>query len=258
MTSNIPGVDIWARDKGLSLQDALQNFLQVIVLKNISLESARFIGGTALVWAHGNPRFSEDIDFGGVTDPLALKKDIARSAREMKDWLGIPVKIQAPRQGKATWKLKGSLNPSQSIRLHVDTQSYPALTHFPALIRFPGISPFIVASVEIEEIMADKIIALARRRYLSGRDLFDLWFHWLKIPNREGHDQRVKNFLMRKLKQRGLAMKVFSDALESRLKNPALERSRLEWRRYLPAPFQKELVQKDILTHAGRLPEIIQ
>ncbi|EKD50135.1 MAG: hypothetical protein ACD_62C00642G0001, partial [uncultured bacterium] len=50
-------------ERGLSPHDALQAFLQFLVIKHHSFEPARFIGGTALVLGHGNPRFSEDIDF---------------------------------------------------------------------------------------------------------------------------------------------------------------------------------------------------
>jgi hypothetical protein len=32
-----------------------------LTLKNITLERARFIGGSALVWAHGNPRHPQPL-----------------------------------------------------------------------------------------------------------------------------------------------------------------------------------------------------
>lgn len=248
----------WAKERAISKQDALQNFLQVIALKNMTLEKARFIGGTALVLAHGNPRFSEDLDFGGVRRPWELQKDMERSAREIQDWLGAAVEIRRPKKGGTTWKLICAFGPSESLRLHIDTQPYRALTHFPALIRFPGIPPFVAASVELDEIMADKIMALAQRRYLGGRDLFDLWFHWLKSPDRDRRKARIRRLLLSKLKQRALRLDGLAGSLKERLGlRPTLDRARQEWRRYLPDSFQKESLYKDILSQAGRIREII-
>src|SRR3989338_11101342 len=91
-------IEQYARERGLSLQDARQTFMQVVVLKNLAFPEARLIGGTALVLGHGNPRFSEDIDLTQVADPGLLKLGLARAPRELAGWFGHPVRLTAPKK----------------------------------------------------------------------------------------------------------------------------------------------------------------
>ncbi|MDO8519532.1 MAG: nucleotidyl transferase AbiEii/AbiGii toxin family protein, partial [Deltaproteobacteria bacterium] len=67
---DLDGIQRYARERGLSHRDASQTFMQVIVLRHLAVPGARLIGGGALVFGHGNPRFSEDIDLTQVPDPL--------------------------------------------------------------------------------------------------------------------------------------------------------------------------------------------
>jgi hypothetical protein len=143
------------------------------------------------------------------------------------------------------------LSRSEIAQLHVDTQPYPGLTRHAAIIRFPGITPFAVECAGLNEIMADKIIALCRRRYLSGRDLFDLWFHWLSQIDQERQALDIAGLLKVKIRRRGLSRSGLVRTLESRLGSVALlKRARLEWRRYLPPSFHKESVNEEIVRSA--------
>ena len=248
----------WQRERAISRQDALQSFLQIIVLKNLSLENIRLIGGTALVLGQGNPRFSEDLDFANVSSPLLLEKDIQKAVREADGWLGVSGRIVYPKPKKSTWRLVYQLLPSEAIQLHIDSQPYPAHTHSPVIIRFPGIPSFIKASVEVDEIMADKLVALVQRQYLSGRDLFDLWYHWLSQPYNQNRSEKIIQLLRIKLREHASSRKEFLKIAVTRISGKmALEKANYEWKRYLPVSFQKDEVFEDILKQIKRLPEIL-
>jgi len=105
------------------------------------------------------------------------------------------------------------------------------------------------------EIMSEKVIALAYRRYLGGRDLFDLWFHWLRSEDRGARRGEVVELVEKKMRERKLDTNELKGLLQARLtSHPALGRAREEWRRYLPRDFQKEGILNDVVVSCQRLP----
>lgn len=254
----IEAVEQYAQERNLSIRDATQTFLQVIVLKNLSLPNLHLMGGTALVLGHGNPRFSEDIDLTQVKNPLDLKSNLTKAATELEGWLGSRVGLIPPKKGARTWRLSWARNPSETLQLHVDCQAYRAQTTHPIILNFPSIPSFVFEAEGLEEIMADKMIALAYRRYLGGRDLFDLWFHWLRPGISAPVPDKILDLLHNKLKERSLTARGLADQLKQRLSPSAsLARAKDEWQRYLPASFQKESVYHDILQSSRRLLELL-
>jgi predicted nucleotidyltransferase component of viral defense system len=113
-------------------------------------------------------------------------------------------------------------------------------------------------AIDLEEIMAEKIIALSYRRYLGGRDLFDLWFHWLRAEDDADRRDKILSLLEKKLKERKIARPDLIHRLDLRLSEKApLDRARIEWKRYLPADFQHASVLDDILGRCRNLREIV-
>ena len=244
--SMIDNIQTFADQKSLPLSEALQIFLQVVVLKNLSWKSEKMIGGTALVLGHGNPRFSEDIDLTNVQNPMELKPYLEKAAREAGDWLQEMVKLKTPKPKGSTWKLSANLpGTTERVRLHIDSQRYPALSHHSLVIVFPGLKPFLIASVSLEEIMADKLIALALRNYVSGRDLFDLWCHWFKDPFSSEKENEIRIYLQKKLKARTLGTGVL-EKITSRLQGAIPSRAEEEWKRYLPPNFQQKTLYREM------------
>ncbi len=247
-------VRLHAREKGLSQQDASQTFLQVVVLRHLSEPKARFMGGTALVLGYGNPRFSEDVDLTQVRDPELLKAGLVRAKAEIEGWFASPTVLLPPKKGLATWRLTVRLGRAESISLHVDSQPYKAYTSRPIVIQYPSLPSFVCSAVEVDEIMADKILAVACRRYLGGRDLFDLWFHWLRSDADDARCDAILGLVGKKARERKLDVGDLRDRLASRLSGKAsLERAREEWRRYLPSNFQKREVLEDIVLRCRSL-----
>ncbi len=159
-----------------------------------------FQGGTALRWCYGGSRFSEDLDFVSSLAPNAIATIIrtaVKSAHNLmiahfgagvltlrdKSTRGGAVKYFADfrpegAREKISVKLEfeglapGKTPDSQNIVLSsLGAVAYLAVS---GDFRVPRANTVIVAETP-EEILSDKVRALLERRYLKGRDFFDLW-----------------------------------------------------------------------------------
>lgn len=185
--------------------------LQLLLLDNLYAQSGSermiFQGGTALRWVYGGIRFSEDLDF--VTDlartdiervlvktyPQAVNACIAQFGRGVAEQ-------QVKEARKSAYKALFVFRPETqreriAVRLEFEMlrQSLvPNFEHF-VLRDLPQVAglmiggqlllPYTSSVLQVEaaeEILSDKIKALLERKYLKGRDLFDIWW----ITNRMG------------------------------------------------------------------------
>ncbi|MBI2982566.1 MAG: nucleotidyl transferase AbiEii/AbiGii toxin family protein [Deltaproteobacteria bacterium] len=252
-----PLIEQYVHARGLSRRDALQTFMQVVVLRHLTLSGTRLIGGTALVLGYNNPRFSEDIDLTQVPDLRLLAPGLRKAASELEKWFGKKLLVTPPSPKGRTWQISCHFTRAETVRLHIDSQPQPAYTVSPIVIEFPSLPPLVCESVSFKEIMADKVIAVACRNYLGGRDLFDLWFHWLRRSNWQDDIPEISNYVRKKREDRRLDELGFTIRLTRRLKEDhSLMRAQAEWKRYLPLSFQTREVQDAMLSACQRLPEI--
>ncbi len=178
---------------------------QLIILYNLfSKKESRdltFQGGTALRWFHGNGRFSEDLDF--VTS--MNKEEISALLRSTRSGIELDMKANI---GPGRFALKEKENTRAGaftaffeffpehrrekvlIKLEMERLKKEALlgTEQVILSSSPFVAQFIktgkimlppgrVINIEkVEEILSDKVRALLERRYIKGRDFYDLWF----------------------------------------------------------------------------------
>ncbi len=251
-----------AEERGLSLQDAAQVFLQVIVLRHLSDPKVVFMGGTALVFGYGNPRFSEDVDLTQVKDPESLRPGLVKARAEIENWFAAKTLLQAPqapKTGARTWRLTVRLGRrAESLSLHVDSQPFKAHTTRPIVVTYPSLQPIVIPTLSLEEIPAEKILAVAGRRYLGGRDLFDLWFHWLRKADWEQSREAVQALVQKKRLERRLKKEDVGTRLSQRLSpGHSLDRARQEWGRYLPREFQRTAVYEEIIERCRFVREIL-
>jgi predicted nucleotidyltransferase component of viral defense system len=157
------------------------------------LESLTFMGGTCLRACYGSNRLSEDLDFTGGAhfsrDGLKTLPSLLTEKLMVK--YGLKVEISEPKRESGnvdTWKLKIVTRPEQPgtpvQRINIDICAIPSYDMRPMMLRnFYGIdmgtSGLILLVESREEILADKLIALALRPGLiKNRDLWDIV--WLK------------------------------------------------------------------------------
>jgi hypothetical protein len=173
------------RSSDQPLHHVFQEHLQKTVLTALSRSEAFtdivFRGGTAIRLFHGNPRFSEDLDFvlsEGHTFNLAGQasaiQTFVAAIYPFLDGLSVTVQKDTRRLQRLVLTTQGD-NPEQRRRVHIELAGIPAYTGQPRILDHPPYNP----AVQVEqpgEILADKLAALALRSYLKGRDLWDIYF----------------------------------------------------------------------------------
>jgi predicted nucleotidyltransferase component of viral defense system len=160
-----------------------------------------FQGGTALRWVYGGSRFSEDLDFVTCLPPDKIQSILkavttkashacvaqfgaGQSEEQIKGNRATALKTlfiyrPALKRERIAVKLEfESLQPDQKPCF----QKY-VFRDLPQVSRlitsgqlFLPYSSTIILVETPEEILTDKIRALYERRYLKGRDIFDLWW----------------------------------------------------------------------------------
>ncbi|HCO77874.1 MAG TPA: hypothetical protein DIT50_06930 [Rhodocyclaceae bacterium] len=178
---------------------------QLILLQRIySLSGSQdliFRGGTALRWCHGGSRFSEDLDFVTPLAPRLVKAKMNRAFKAAE-------KEMAPHFGVGTLSVSDRSTRQDTLKLFADYQSaafrgkisikleferiLPGCrpdTRNHVLSSLPAVSSLLVAgdfrvprpnavlvAETVPEPLSDKVRALLERRYLKGRDIFDVWY----------------------------------------------------------------------------------
>ncbi len=241
-------------EKELLHHDILREMSGAALLKGLT-----FIGGTCLRACYGSARLSEDLDFTGGTE--FERDDLAELARVLTERLetryGLPVRVSEPVKvgGKvSTWKLTVETRPEQrhlpAQRIHLDICAIPSHDPRPMMLRNLygidlGTSGLILQAQSREEILADKIIALAfRENRIKNRDLWDI--AWLTqqgielqtqlIPLKIRDHQRQEAEFIDLLQERITALQTTSETREDFMK---------EMRRFLPAATVRETIENE-------------
>lgn len=212
------------------------------------LDKLTFIGGTCLRACYGSNRLSEDLDFTGGRDfKRVMLEDLANVLSDRihrKYGLHVTVSEPARESGNvATWKMKVITRPEQKNlpmqRINIDICALPSHDSRPVMLRNHygvdmGTSGLIVRAQSREEILADKIVALALRpNRLKNRDLWDI--SWLKQHNID----LVLDFVEEKIKDRQCGTSRFVALLAERqqmLLGSSTAKGDFVWemRRFLP------------------------
>ena len=175
-------------EKGLLHYDILREMNAAGLLAGLT-----FVGGTCLRACYGSVRLSEDLDFTGGAG--FTRERLARLAGVLVERLearyGLKVTVGEPMKeslGVDTWKLSVITHPERkdlpAQGIHIDICAIPSHDRRPMMLRDVygvdlGTSGLILQAQSREEILADKVIALAfRPNRIKNRDLWDM--AWLK------------------------------------------------------------------------------
>ncbi len=241
-------------EKELLHHDILREMSEAGLLSGLT-----FIGGTCLRACYGSVLLSEDLDFTGGTD--FKRSDLAELARLLTERLqtryGLPVSVSEPVKvgGKvSTWKLTIETRSGQkhlpAQRIHLDICAIPSHDPRPMMLRNLygidlGTSGLILQAQSREEILADKVIALAfRENRIKNRDLWDI--AWLTqqgielptqlIPLKIRDHQHEEAEFVTLLTERSAALRTQPMMREDFMK---------EMRRFLPAVTIRDTVEKE-------------
>jgi predicted nucleotidyltransferase component of viral defense system len=241
-------------EKELLHHDILREMSEAGLLTRLT-----FIGGTCLRACYGSSRLSEDLDFTGGSD--FRRGDLAELAMILTDRLqsryGLPVRVSEPVKiggNVSTWKLVIETRPGRkhlpAQRINLDISAIPSHDPRPMMLRNIygvdlGTSGLILQAESREEILADKVVALAlRENRVKNRDLWDM--AWLTQQGVELPLQIIPAKI-RDHKQKNAA---FIAALNTRLAalrgNPGTRADFLkEMRRFLSATVVRDTIGKE-------------
>lgn len=201
--------------KGIEGYDAklntLREYLQAYALRVMHNEgvfrSTAFVGGTALRFLYGLPRFSEDLGFssekGKPNYTFAQLMVKIKSEFELSGYNISVVYDDTKTVNDAFFKFEGllyeaGLSPlksrKMSIRLEIDTNPPKGAVLVTQLVN--KYFPITFLAYDTASLFSAKVHALLSRRYTKGRDFFDLgWYlsRWKGIiPNLDLLAQALK------------------------------------------------------------------
>lgn len=187
----------------------LREYLQALVLRSLheseSFKCLAFVGGTALRFAYGLPRFSEDLDFSmdssagyaGEKWMRKVKHDLALAGLDASvnwndrkvvhtSWVRIggllkPAGLAAMPEQKLSIKIEIDTNPPRGAR----TENQVIERH----------RMFAVKCHDLPSLMAGKLHALITRAYPKGRDWYDLTWYRARRPPEEPNLELLQNAL---------------------------------------------------------------
>jgi predicted nucleotidyltransferase component of viral defense system len=222
------------------------------------LAQLTFIGGTCLRMCYNSNRLSEDLDFtGGHAFNKAALSVMGQALPDMfRAKYGLEAQVKEPTRETGnvnTWRLKILTQPEEKHlpiqKINLDVCSIPSHDQRPMMLRNHygvdmGTSGLIFRAQSREEILADKVVAMAfRPNRIKNRDLWDIG--WLKQQNVE----LPMKLVPLKIADHRRTPDEFICLLSARLKPLPGDKAAHadfvgEMRRFLPASVVKETVEK--------------
>jgi hypothetical protein len=182
-------------DPGVAV-NRLREYLQTLVLRSLhDAEAFRvlaFVGGTALRFLHGLPRFSEDLDFSLVSpEDYAPRVWMARVKRDLALAGFVPDVTWNDRRTVHTgWvSVAGLLHeaglagrPAQklAIKIKIDTRP-PEGARCERRVVTRHLT-FLIQHYDLPSLLAGKLHAALTRRFAKGRDWYDLLWYLSQRP----------------------------------------------------------------------------
>ncbi len=240
-------------EKELLHHDILREMSTAGLLKDLT-----FIGGTCLRACYGSSRLSEDLDFtGGSKFQRKSLMNLSRVlVKNLQEKYSLQVEVSEPIRETGnvdTWKLKVITRPGQQSlpaqRIHIDICAIPSYDKQPMLLRNlygveMGTSGLIIQAQSREEILADKIVALAlRANRIKNRDLWDIG--WLKQQNSKLPLELVAKKVKDHRRTVGDFLILLDDRMQKILDAPEIREAFIhEMRRFLPPNVIRGTVEK--------------
>ena len=169
-----------------------REYLQARVLECLQENGAfvnwAFVGGTALRFLHLMPRFSEDLDFSltepGAKDNFAGLMKKVKAGFEAEDY-SLSIKVKTAKTVKSAFvKFEGllfelGLSPHSSeiisIKVEIDTNPPAGANLETSIVRKHCLLN--LQHYDKSSLLAGKLHALFTRKYVKGRDVYDLlWY----------------------------------------------------------------------------------
>ncbi|MBI5400205.1 nucleotidyl transferase AbiEii/AbiGii toxin family protein [Candidatus Saganbacteria bacterium] len=180
---------VQSRSEGLPLKILEKEALQIYILSELFAlpESTllTFQGGTCLRLIYNGARYSEDLDFVTTADNKKINQlinKVRQALVRLEPLFGgeFIIKEQKASPTFCRYRIHNEkTNYHDSFFVSLEFARFPAYTLNLAPLRpqkeLPGLPLTLVRAEKLEELLADKLCAIAGRPFCKGRDYFDLW-----------------------------------------------------------------------------------
>lgn len=182
-------------DPGQAL-NRLREYLQALVLRSFhegeAFRPLAFVGGTALRFLHGLPRFSEDLDFSVVSAASYAGREWMAKVKRDLTLAGFDVEVtwNDRKTVHTGWvRVAGILHdaglsglPDQKLAIKVEIDTHPpAGAHYERRLVTRHV-PFLLQHYDLPSLLAGKLHAAITRKYAKGRDWYDLLWYLSQRP----------------------------------------------------------------------------
>ncbi|MCX6084942.1 MAG: nucleotidyl transferase AbiEii/AbiGii toxin family protein [Caldiserica bacterium] len=189
---------MYSTENALPLDQVIREELQRLILRHLSERGfflqGVFQGGTSIRLVYGGTRFSEDLDFvlrpgktiADLDLPAVLDGLPSFMRREVPFAERSSVEEQKAESTFARYRCRIELQaPIGGLVINLEFAGVPSRSPSPHILRSDTVDVAIVVEDEFE-ILVDKLVALALRSYVKGRDIWDTWFliheHHVAMP----------------------------------------------------------------------------
>lgn len=257
-----------AEKEGVSVNLIFKEYLHLVILDYLFKKGAFthlvFQGGTALRFVYKGVRYSEDLDF-------VLRRENMRYFNQLPEVLK-PLQTYVDKFIPFIYNVRLKLQKSTSLlqryvlsmegeilggrdRTPIEIASVPSYDNRTVILKLEDISlnPALVVESP-KEILSDKLIALGARRYLKGRDIWDVNFilETLSITV----DNEILRTIKKKISDYNISSEEFLQSLKkniSLLKKQGKVILEKEMERFLPLNYQnlfspryEEICQREV------------
>ena len=177
-----------SRELGVPTERLLREELQRLVLRYLSehrfFKAGVFQGGTALRLCYQGPRFSENLDFVFRERDHPMYQEMDKLLTDLPRFveqqfpLAQDVELRRQKEGPGLQRFRlrvGWASSRTRIMINLELANQPSVDPVSRILRVePMDVPLLVESEQ--EILCDKLVALALRDFIKGRDLWDIAF----------------------------------------------------------------------------------
>jgi len=183
MLTRVQLAEVSRRD-GVPIHTVERDYVQHLLLRQITDETLSFKGGTCLRIVHGSPRYSGDLDFSGTAIRGHTEGVFALCAKRLAAYgvsadLSIRDSPAASLLGRVRYEgplFDGSARTRGSIRIEASlrTEDFQSEQRFVPRTPYADVPQLVLRVLTAEELFAEKTRALIVRK--KARDLYDVHF----------------------------------------------------------------------------------
>lgn len=166
------------------LREEAQKGILSYLSRELFFQGGVFQGGTALRLFYGNTRYSEDMDFVFIGREHPCFTDFVAKLSGLPQFLlalfpfaaEATVKVQKDTDSHKRTVARLEAPPiNRTLAIRVEAVNVPSYDHVLLILPHPPFHPPVRVE-SLEEILADKVVAVAFREFIKGRDLWDIFF----------------------------------------------------------------------------------